>query len=214
VNYDMSSATAPSSTGRAWRRTRPTSYRRGRIATIGRIREHGGPKSTPRVMWSRPASSTPHAPRRQVFWDQLGTNSCWHGGHHCGHGHCASPRPCRAGGTRPRGAEPGAGRGHLGGCHGGRHRLDMDDLRRVSRRRRSPTQGDQLRRHLGHSPCATFVMASGPSRARPLKTSQGDGRGARRRPASGCFRLHDVAHRAPPDLRRPARGSDWVHGRK
>ena len=81
----------------------------------------------------------------QVFWDQPGTNSCWHGVTTAVMGNCgftlAPGVRSRTGAGR---AQPRAGRGHLGHGPRRRDRLELDQLPRVPRHGRPPAEGHQL----------------------------------------------------------------------
>ena len=61
----------------------------GRIATIGRIREHGATDIDAEGHVVTPGFIDGHTHLdAQVFWDQLGANSCWHGITTAVMGHC------------------------------------------------------------------------------------------------------------------------------
>jgi hypothetical protein len=110
----------------------------GRIATIGRIRESAGEVIDAEGRVVSPGFVDGHTHDAQVFWDPLGTSSCWHGITSVVMGNCGftlAPAPRRISSS----AIP-ARRGHLRRGHGGGYRVDVDHLRPVPRRapRRCP----------------------------------------------------------------------------
>ena len=95
----------------------------------------------------------------QVFWDPIGTCSCYHGVTSVVMGNCGfTLAPCARGEGRSRGAQPRARRGHLPRRDGGRHPVAwetfpefLDALERCPRA--STTRG-----YIGHCALRTYVM--------------------------------------------------------
>ncbi len=105
------------------------------------------------------------------------------------------------------GAQPRAGRGHRP-RGAGVARVELGDLPRVPRRGRPAPEGDQLRgqrRPLGaaHVGDGRARLRGGGDRRRPRAD---EGRSSPTRCAAGRDRAHDVAQRAPRDVRRPSGG--------
>ena len=96
----------------------------------------------------------------QVFWDPLGTSSCWHGITTVVMGNCGfTLAPCAKEDRHLvirnlQRAEDISARGDGGG-----HRMDVDDLRRVPRhRRRRCPRASTTPGYMGHSALRTYVM--------------------------------------------------------
>ena len=105
------------------------------------------PTSTPRATSSRPVSSTATPTwTAQMFWDPLGTSRAGTASPPSVMGNCGfTLAPASAEQRAARRAQPRARRGHLRRRDGRGHRVDVDDVRRVPRRRRPAAQGHQLR---------------------------------------------------------------------
>ena len=132
----------------------------GTIATIGKIRDQAREVIDAEGHVVAPGLIDGHTHMdAQVFWDPIGTCSCWHGVTSVVMGNCGfSLAPCaekdkllvmrnleRAEDISPRG-------------DGGRHQMVVGNLRAVPRRRRPQPQGNQLRGVHGHSALRTYVM--------------------------------------------------------
>ena len=98
----------------------------------------------------------------QVAWDPLGSCSCWHGVTSVVMSNCGfALAPCKPEDRELVRALPVGGRGHPDRGDGRRHRLDLGDLPRISRDRRAPAQGDQLRHvYRPFGACACMSWAS------------------------------------------------------
>ena len=188
--------------------------RHGRIAAIGRIRERAREVIDADGQVVAPGFIDGHTHMdAQVFWDPLGTSSCWHGITSVVMGNCGfTLAPCAAPDKQHGRAQPPARRGHLGRGHGGRHHVAVDHLPGVPRRPRVAAQGHQLLRL--HRPLRPAHLRDGRARLRPeghRGRPQGHGARGARRPARRRHRLHHLALAGPRDPRRPARGEPRGH---
>ena len=183
--------------------------RHGRIASIGRIREAAREVIDADGMVVAPGFVDGHTHMdAQVFWDPLGTCSCWHGDHQRRHGQLR----LHAGAVRGRPTRHmvvrnlRARRGHLGRGDGGRHPLELDDVPRVPRHAwTSLPKGINYAGYLGHCALRTYVMGE---RAFEQAATEDDLRAMERelRDAIRSRRdgLHHDALADPRDARRPA----------
>ncbi len=110
------------------------------------------------------------------------------------------PGPLRQARPPPRHAQPRARRGHLGRRDGSGHRVDVDDVRRVPRRRREAAQGHQLLRL--HRPLRAAHLCHGRARLRPGGQR---GRSPRDGAASCATRSAPAPSASPPRARRATR---------
>ena len=157
-----SSATAPSSTAPASRPSAPTSASSAAASpTIGRIRERGTTEIDAEGHAVTPGFIDGHTHMdAQVFWDQLGTNSCWHGVTTVVMGNCgftlAPSRHRRDGSSWS--ATSSAPRTSPGGARR-RHRLDLDDASpSTSTPSTACPKGINYAANIGHSALRTYVM--------------------------------------------------------
>ena len=121
-------------------------------------------------------------------------------------GHCGfTLAPASRGAARPRRAQPRARRGHLRRRDGRRHRVDLDDLRRVPRRGRRAAEGHQLRRQ--HRPLRAAHLRHGRARVRgarrPTTTSRRWQPSCATRSRAGAYGFTTSRTAPPRDLRRP-----------
>ena len=186
----------------------------GKIVAIGRLRESAREVIDAEGRVVAPGFVDGHTHMdAQIFWDPLGTSSCWHGITSVVMGNCGfTLAPCAKEGPAPGHPQPRARRGHRGRGHGSRHRLALDDVPRVPRHARLAAQGHQL---LGlHRPLRAAHLRDGRARVRRARERGRPGRdGARaaQRADGGRHRLHDVAVAQPRDARLQAGGEP--HGR-
>ena len=179
-----------------------------RIAFVGRIRDRGSREIDAEGHVVTPGFVDGHTHMdAQVFWDASGSNSCWHGVTTAVMGNCGfTLAPVRPGERRAGRAQPRARRGHRPGRARRRHRLDVGDVPRVPRRRRPPAEGHQLRRQ--HRPLGAAHLGDGRAglhRGGDRRRPEADARPAGRLDPRRRDRVHDVAQRAPRDLRQPTR---------
>ena len=119
----------------------------GKIAAIGRIRDGATQVIDAEGHMVSPGFVDGHTHMdAQVFWDPLGTCSCWHGITSVVMGNCGfSLAPCAGKGQTAGHAQPGAGRGYRTPGHASRHPLELDELPGIPGRGRASAQGHQLR---------------------------------------------------------------------
>ena len=144
----------------------------------------------------------------QVFWDELGTNSCWHGVTTVVMGHCGFTLAPALRATRasswcatssaprtshpPRSPQASTGRGPDFAEY-------LDTLDRIPK-------GINYAANIGHSALRTYVMGErafeGEATDDDLAAMKAE---LERRPARRRLRVHHLADGAPPDVRRPSR---------
>ena len=177
--------------------------RHGRIATIGRIRERAREVVDADGQVVAPGFVDGHTHMdAQVFWDPLGTSSCWHGITSGRHGQLR----LHAGAVRGEGQAPGrpqppARRGHPAGRDGSGHQVErgrpipefLDALDRLPK-------GINYSGYVGHSALRTFAMGE-----RAFERACDRGRPARRWSASCATRCAPAPWASPPRARRATR---------
>ena len=181
----------------------------GRIAAIGRIRESAREVLDAEGQVVSPGFVDGHTHMdAQVFWDPLGTCSCWHGITTVVMGNCGfTLAPCAKEDRHLVIRNLQRAEDISAGGDGSGHRVEVEDLRRVPRYRRRAPQGHQL---LGlHGPLRAAHLCHGRARLRaggvrgrsPCHGSRAAQRAARRR-----HRVHDLPVAEPRDPGPPAGG--------
>jgi len=98
----------------------------------------------------------------QIFWDPLGTCSCWHGLHQSSWGNCGfHPRSMCGKGQTPRLHEPGAGRGTSRPTPWEAGIPWTGNLSSIHGRGREAAQGHHYATYVGHSAMPAYVMGDG-----------------------------------------------------
>ena len=191
--------------------------RRGRIASIGRIRERAREVLDAEGQVVAPGFVDGHTHMdAQVFWDPLGTSSCYHGITTAVMGNCGfTLAPCAAADKRPRHPQSAACGGHLrpkrwrrGSSGAGRR------SRSFSTALEALPKGINYAGYIGHSALRTYVMGERAfEQAGRRGGPAGDGARAARRNPRRRDRLHHVALAESRDSGWPSRGEPrWRAG--
>ena len=142
----------------------------------------------------------------QIFWDPIGTSSCYQGVTSVVMGNCGfTLAPCRESEADLVVPQSRARRGHQPRRHAGRHQVALGDLPRIPRRARRAAQGHQLRGL--HGPLRAPHLRDGRARLhRPgdRGRSRGDGASHQEAIAAGALGFSTTRSRQPRDVGRQA----------
>ena len=172
-----------------------------RITAIGRITEKGKEEidATGHVVTPGFIDGHTHMDA-QVFWDPLGSCSCWHGVTTVVMGNCGfTLAPGKAMQRDMIVNNISARRGHQPQGDGGRDQLELDDVPGLHGRRRQAAEDDQLRRQ--HRPLGAAHARHGRARVRAAgdcRRHGRDGERAARRARCRRDRLHQLPLDGPP----------------